>query len=85
MHKRFLSVYGPRENWGEGTNKTDRKGDERVFCQFLCTQNVGTLTTRSRSEGKGAEGEEGGGGSVFTSRSFILTEVVSVTRPDAGA
>lgn len=65
MHKRSLSVYGPRENWGEGTNKTERKEMREFLSQFLCTQNVGTLTTKSRS--------------------FILTEVVSVTTPDAGA
>lgn len=66
--------------------QTKQRGKEMrgFLSQFLCTQNVGTLTTRSRSEGKGGKGEEGGG-SVFTSRSFILTEVVSVTRPDAGA
>lgn len=85
MHKRFLSVYGPRENWGEGTNKTDRKGDERVFCLNFCVPKMWEHLLRGLGARERGERGKRGEGSVFTSRSFILTEVVSVTRPDAGA
>lgn len=52
-----------RAKIGARAQTKQREKEMRGFLsQFLCTQNVGTLTTRSRSEGKGGEGEGGRGG-----------------------
>lgn len=62
---------------GEGTNKTERKGDERVFCLNFCVPKMWEhllrgLGARGRGErGKGGEGEEGGGKCVHIQELYI--------------